>query len=27
VVNGVHRDSASFSEFYGYNGTRYYSEA
>ena len=27
VVNGVHRDSASFSEFYGYKGTRYYSEA
>jgi polysaccharide biosynthesis transport protein len=27
VVNGVHRDSASFSEFYGYTGTRYYSEA
>jgi Mrp family chromosome partitioning ATPase len=27
VVNGVHRHSASFSEFYGYNGTRYYSEA
>jgi tyrosine-protein kinase Etk/Wzc len=26
VVNGVHRDSVSFNEFYGYQGTRYYSE-
>ena len=26
VMNGVHRNSASFSEFYGYTGTRYYSE-
>jgi Mrp family chromosome partitioning ATPase len=27
VVNGVHRSSTSFNEFYGYNGTTYYSEA
>jgi succinoglycan biosynthesis transport protein ExoP len=27
VVNGMHRNSASFSEFYGYTGTSYYSEA
>ena len=27
VINGVHRNSVSFSEFYGYTGTRYYSEA
>ena len=26
VVNGVHRNSVSFSEFYGYTGTGYYSE-
>jgi capsular exopolysaccharide synthesis family protein len=26
VVNGVDRNSASFKEFYGYTGTRYYSE-
>jgi succinoglycan biosynthesis transport protein ExoP len=26
VVNGVRRDSVSFNEFYGYNGTSYYSE-
>jgi hypothetical protein len=26
VLNGVHRNSASFDEFYGYTGTRYYSE-
>ena len=27
VVNGVHRNSTSFTEFYGYTGTRYYGEA
>lgn len=27
VLNGVHRNSVSFSEFYGYRGTTYYSEA
>ena len=27
VVNGVRRDSVSFDEFYGYQGTSYYSEA
>jgi polysaccharide biosynthesis transport protein len=27
VVNGVRRDSASFDEFYGYQGTSYYTEA
>jgi succinoglycan biosynthesis transport protein ExoP len=27
VVNGVERNSVSFNEFYGYAGTRYYSEA
>ncbi len=27
VVNGVERSSVSFNEFYGYAGTRYYSEA
>jgi len=27
VVNGVHRNSVSFNEFYGYKGTHYYSEA
>jgi polysaccharide biosynthesis transport protein len=26
VVNGVHRDSTSYDEFYGYKGTIYYSE-
>ena len=26
VVNGVHRNSVSFNEFYGYKGTNYYSE-
>jgi polysaccharide biosynthesis transport protein len=26
VVNGVHRNSVSFNEFYGYKGTTYYSE-
>jgi succinoglycan biosynthesis transport protein ExoP len=26
VVNGVHRNSVSFNEFYGYKGTHYYSE-
>lgn len=26
VINGVPRNSVSFNEFYGYNGTRYYSE-
>jgi polysaccharide biosynthesis transport protein len=27
VVNGVHRDSVSFDEFYGYKSTTYYTEA
>jgi succinoglycan biosynthesis transport protein ExoP len=27
VVNGVQRTSVSFNEFYGYQGTTYYSEA
>jgi Mrp family chromosome partitioning ATPase len=27
VVNGVHRNSVSFNEFYGYQGRTYYSEA
>jgi succinoglycan biosynthesis transport protein ExoP len=27
VVNGVHRDSTSYDEFYGYNGSTYYREA
>jgi capsular exopolysaccharide synthesis family protein len=27
VVNGVHRNSVSFNEFYGYQGKTYYSEA
>jgi capsular exopolysaccharide synthesis family protein len=27
VVNGVHRNSVSFNEFYGYQGNSYYSEA
>jgi capsular exopolysaccharide synthesis family protein len=27
VVNGVHRNSVSFNEFYGYRGKTYYSEA
>lgn len=27
VVNGVQRNSVSFNEFYGYNGSSYYSEA
>jgi len=26
VVNGVHRNSTSYDEFYGYKGTIYYSE-
>jgi len=26
VVNGVHRNSISFNEFYGYKGSNYYSE-
>jgi polysaccharide biosynthesis transport protein len=27
VLNGVHRNSVSFNEFYGYRGTTYYTEA
>jgi Mrp family chromosome partitioning ATPase len=27
VVNGVHRNSVSFKEYYGYRGKTYYSEA